>query len=90
MKKMQGVVNILLEKETLYKMKTASCTKKHVFNISICHIPRNEKINIHFPLNIMLLLFNHFSCVRLCVTLWTAASQAPLPMRFSREEYSNG
>ena len=42
MKKMQGVGNILLEKETLYKMKTASCTKKHVFNISICHIPRNE------------------------------------------------
>ena len=27
------------------------------------------------------------SCVGLCVTLWTADSQAPLSMGFSRQEY---
>ena len=31
-----------------------------------------------------------FSCVPLCVTLWTAAHQAPLSMGFSRREYWNG
>ena len=28
-----------------------------------------------------------FSCVRLCVTPWTVAHQAPLSMAFSRQEY---
>ena len=31
-------------------------------------------------------MLNHFSRVQLCVTLWTAACQAPLSMRFSRQE----
>ena len=35
----------------------------------------------------VLLLLSHFSHVRLCVTLWTAACQAPLSMEFSRLEY---
>ena len=30
-----------------------------------------------------------FSCVRLCVTPWTVACQAPLSMGFSRQEYWN-
>ena len=30
------------------------------------------------------------SCVRLLVTLWTAAYQAPLSMGFSRREYWSG
>ena len=30
------------------------------------------------------------SCVRLFVTLWTAAHQAPLPMGLSRQEYWSG
>ena len=30
------------------------------------------------------------SCVRLFVTPWTVACQAPLSMRFSRQEYWNG
>ena len=29
-------------------------------------------------------------CPRLFVTLWTAASQTPLPVEFSREEYESG
>ena len=31
-----------------------------------------------------------FSCIQLCVTLWTLAHQAPLSMGFSRKEYRNG
>ena len=31
-----------------------------------------------------------FSRVRLCVTLWTVACQAPLSMEFSRQEYWGG
>ena len=31
-----------------------------------------------------------FSRVRLCVTLWTAAHQAPLSTQFSRQEYWSG
>ena len=31
-----------------------------------------------------------FSCVQLFATLWTAASQAPLSMEFSRQEYWSG
>ena len=34
-------------------------------------------------------VLSHFSCVRLFVTLWTVACQAPLSMGFSRPEYWN-
>ena len=39
------------------------------------------------PLACMLRCFN---CVRLFVTLWTVACQAPLSMGFSRQEYWSG
>ena len=32
-------------------------------------------------------MLSHFSCVRLFVTLWTVARQAPLSMGFSRQEW---
>ena len=32
-------------------------------------------------------MLSHFSCIRLCVILWTVAHQAPLSMGFSRKEY---
>ena len=35
-------------------------------------------------------VLSHFSCVQLCVTLWTVACQASLSMGFSREEYWSG
>ena len=38
----------------------------------------------------LLLLLRHFSHIQLCATLWTAASQAPLSMGFSRQEYWRG
>ena len=34
-------------------------------------------------------MLSHFSHVRLFVTLWTVACQAPLSMGFSRQEYWN-
>ena len=36
------------------------------------------------------LLLSHFSRVRLCVTPWTAAHQAPLSLGFSRQEHWSG
>ena len=35
-------------------------------------------------------VLSHCSCVQLCATLWTVACQAPLSMRFSRQEYRSG
>ena len=35
-------------------------------------------------------ILSRFSCVRLCVILWTAALQAPLSTGFSRQEYWSG
>ena len=35
-------------------------------------------------------MLTHFSHVRLCVTPWTVACQAPLSMGFSRQEYWSG
>ena len=35
-------------------------------------------------------MLSHFSCVRLFVTPWTVARQAPLSMGFSRQEYWSG
>ena len=35
-------------------------------------------------------VLNQFSCVRLFVTLWTVAHQAPLSLGFSRQEYWSG
>ena len=37
-----------------------------------------------------MLLLSRFSRVRLCVTPWTAAHQAPLSTEFSRQEYWSG
>ena len=38
----------------------------------------------------MLLLLSRFSRVRLCVTQWTAAHQAPSSLGFSRQEHWSG
>ena len=35
-------------------------------------------------------VLSHFSCVRLCETLWTVARQGPLSMGSSRHKYWNG
>ena len=41
-------------------------------------------------ITIRMLLLSHFSHVRLCVTPWTAAHQAPLSLGFSRQEHWSG
>ena len=39
---------------------------------------------------LLLLLLSHFSRVRLCVTPWMAAQEAPPSLGFSREEHWSG
>ena len=38
-------------------------------------------------ISLLLLLLSHFSRVRLCVTPWTAAHQAPPSLGFSRQQH---
>ena len=40
--------------------------------------------------NKQLVVLSCFGCVRLFVTLWTVACQAPLSLEFSRQEYWSG
>ena len=35
-------------------------------------------------------MLSSFSCIKLFVTIWTIACQAPLSMEFSRQEYWSG
>ena len=35
-------------------------------------------------------MLSHFSCVQICVTLWTVAYQAPQSLGLSRQEYWSG
>ena len=49
-----------------------------------------ESWTIKKLLLLLLLLTSRFSRVQLCVTLWTAAHQAPLSTEFSRHEYWRG
>ena len=46
---------------------------------------KEDVVHIHNVISLLLLL-SHFSRVRLFVTLWTVAGQAPLSMKFSRQE----
>ena len=46
--------------------------------------------NTNGVLLLLLLLLSRFSRVRVCVTPWTVAHQAPLSMGFSRQEYWSG
>ena len=55
-------------------------------NYSLMRLLSHNNIFIHI-FAYMLSRFNH---VLLCVTLGTAAHQAPLPMGFSRQEYWSG
>ena len=48
--------------------------------------PKDQSIT----LLLLLLLLSHFSRVRLCVTPWMAAHQAPLSLGFSRQEHWSG
>ena len=43
-----------------------------------------------FPSPMHACILRRFSLVQVCVTLWSAAHQAPLSTRFSRQEYWSG
>ena len=43
-----------------------------------------------FAFLLLLLLLSHFSHVRLCVTPWMAAHQAPRSLGFSKQEHWSG
>ena len=58
-----------------------SITKKITTILSLAH-SKNKKL--------LLLLLSHFSHVRVCVTPYTAAHQAPLSLGFSRQEHWRG
>ena len=45
---------------------------------------------VYYIKPLLLLLLSRFSCVRLCVTPWTAAHQAPLSLGFSRQQHWSG
>ena len=47
-------------------------------------------IYTHIHTYMLLLLLSRFSHIRLCATPWTAAHQAPLSLRLSRQEYWSG
>ena len=47
-------------------------------------------MHIHVYVCIYGCVLSCFSCVRLFLTLWTIAHQAPLSMGFSRQEYWSG
>ena len=51
---------------------------------------KNTGVGCHFLLQCMKVKVKLLSPVRLLVTPWTAAYQAPLSMRFSRQEYWSG
>jgi len=79
-------------------MSITSCPPQSSHRLSICPILYQwwgeeaawQKYSwLLFPL-LLLLLLSHSSCVRLCVTPWTTAYQAPPSMGFARQEYWNG
>ena len=53
------------------------------------HDPDNHN-SVITHLLLLLLLLSRFSCVRLCVTPWMAAHQAPPSLGFSRQEQWSG
>ena len=66
----------------------AGCTQKTLGKVKLhhswqCPIP----IGSSFPPAYVL---SPFGCVQLCAAPWTVASQTPLPMKFSRQEYWSG
>jgi len=74
-----------------YLKKAFACLS--VNYLSIVKQKLHEVRNLRYlcPENLLLLLLlSRFSRVQFCVTLWTAAHQAPLSTGFSRQEYWSG
>ena len=53
-------------------------------------VHRITELNRTEVIELLLLKLSHFSCVRLCATLWMAVHQAPPSLGFSRPEHWSG
>ena len=53
-------------------------------------LPPSPPALIYIWIYIYVCVLSHFSCIQLCVTLWTVAHQAALSIGFSRQEYWSG
>ena len=53
-------------------------------------LPPSPPALIYIWIYIYVCVLSHFSCIQLCVTLWTVAHQAALSIGFSRQEYWYG
>ena len=62
----------------------------NVENLSTLFQPEEMSVISFISLSKCNYVLNHFSPVQLLVTLWTIVHQAPLSMRFSRQEYWSG
>ena len=77
----QGAENDLEQMITFTDRNAAALRNGQVRLLLICFV---------FPLPLCACMLSCFSCVRLYVTPWTVAHQAPLSMGFSRQEYLSG
>ena len=69
------LINVRLSRSTFFFLSVlVDCVFKRDFRDFIIVV---KLLNICMSACVL----NHFSCVRLCATLWTAACQAPLSMR---------
>ena len=76
----------------LYSSSVCSCHLFLISSASLSFMPFLLFIVLIFAWNVplLLLLLSHFNRVRLCVTPWTAAHQAPPSLGFSRQEHWSG
>ena len=58
--------------------------------MTFCHILKAWLFGLEQLTLYNICMLSGFSCIWLCVTLWTVAHQAPLSMGFSRQEYWSG
>ena len=59
-------------------------------HVQVSHVQKSTSTPIQLFLSCTMYVLSHFSHIQLFATLWTVALQAPLSMRFSRQEYWNG
>ena len=67
-----------------------SCVAGRFFTTEPLRKPPVKPYDLEIPVQVGCVLLRHFSCFWLCMTLWTAAHQAPLSMGFSRPKYWSG
>ena len=72
-----------IEKACEQEPRPSAAKKKKKPNYSGVSWLPSVSLNLKFVVQLL-------SCVRLCVTPWTVARQAPLSMGFSRQEYYSG